>query len=105
MHERSRIYYVREQTRKKKKRCLAESAFTSHFYTPGANLTYLAPPGQSFISAIVFIGTPPPCKKNLSPKEYWFGLCKMHGFHGNPLCTSQVWGVPKNQSYLTCYLS
>ena len=27
-------------------------------YTPGANLTYLAPPGQFFMGAKSFIGTP-----------------------------------------------
>ena len=77
------------------------------FNTPGANFTYLEtnppppppPPRQFFMGAIVFQ------KKVCPPKNIGLGYVKIHGFHGNPLCTLQVGGVPRIQSYLTCYLS
>ena len=71
------------------------------FNTPGANFTYLEtpPPQQFFMGAIVFQ------KKVCPPKNIGLGYVKIHGFHGNPLCTLQVGGVPRIQSYLTCYLS
>ena len=75
--------------------------------TPELISPTLHPLGQFPIGAIVFIGTPPPppMRKIFVPKNIGLGYVKIHGFHGNPLCTSQVGGVPKNQSYLTCYLS
>ena len=74
--------------------------------TPGANLTYLEPPRTIFHGCHSVHWEPPDPKKNVCPpKNIGLGYVKMHGFHGNPLCTSQVGGVPKIHSYLTCYLS
>ena len=52
--------------------------------TPASNLGYLAPPGQFFIGAKLFIETP--CmRKEVVLKNFGIGYVKMHGFHGNPL--------------------
>ena len=40
------------------------------YFTPASNLTYLAPPGQLFMGAKLFSGTPR-CIKNVSNKFIW----------------------------------
>ena len=53
------------------------------YVTPGANLTYLAPPGQFFMGAKSFIGTPEMQIIFVLKDKLFCIMKKMHGFHGN----------------------
>ena len=51
---------------------------------PASNLGYLAsPPGQFFMGAKLFIGTPW-MGNECVPKKIGLGYVKLHGFYGNP---------------------
>ena len=51
--------------------------------TPASNLGYLAPPGQFFMGAKLFIGKPWMRKEGVL-KKFGLGYVKLHGFYGNP---------------------
>ena len=52
--------------------------------TPASNLEYLAPPGQFFTGAKLFIGTPWMGNEGVLKKQIGLGYVKLHGFYGNP---------------------
>ena len=55
--------------------------------TPASNLGYLAPPpppGQFFMGAKLFIGTPLDGKRRC-PQKNWFGLCEIAWFLCRPI--------------------
>ena len=54
-----------------------------HAYTTASNLGYLAPPGQFFMGAKLFIGTPWMRNEGVL-KKFGLGHVKLHGFYGNP---------------------
>ena len=52
--------------------------------TPASNLGYLAPPpGQFFMGAKLFIGTPWMGNEGVL-KKFGLGYVKLHGFYANP---------------------
>ena len=51
--------------------------------TPASNLGYFAPPGQFFMGAKLFIGTPWMGNESFL-KKIGLSYVKLHGFYGNP---------------------
>ena len=65
---------------------LGSCGFREDIYTPGANLTYLAPPPPQdnfFMGAKSFIGTPEMQRIFVLKDKLNCTMEKMHGFHGN----------------------
>ena len=66
-------------------------------YKPGrwgevvGNLIYLALLWRFLMHAKLFSGTPE-CEKRSPKIMNIFGLCKVHGFHGNRICDSRILG-------------
>ena len=58
-----------------------------HSYYPGIQIRLTCIPGQFFMGAKMFIGTP--LLQNEVLKNTGMGYVKMHGFHGNPLYDSR----------------
>ena len=54
-----------------------------HCGTTGANLTYLATPGQFYMSAKSFTGTTEMQRMAILKDKLACTMEKMHGFHGN----------------------
>ena len=60
-------------------------------YTPASNLGYLAPPpGQFFMGAKLFIGTPWMGNEGVLKKN-WFGLCEIAWFLCQPIANLRRW--------------
>ena len=51
--------------------------------TPASNLGYLAPPGQFFMGAKLFIGTPWMGNEGVLKKKFGLGYVKLHGFYAD----------------------
>ena len=63
-------------------------------YTPASNLGYLAHPGQFFMGAKLFIGTPWMGNEGVLKKN-WFGLCKIAWFLWQPIANLRRGSVLK----------
>ena len=71
--------------------------------TPASNLSNLAPPGQFFMGAKLFIGTSLDAKRRCLQKN-WFGLCENAWFPWQPIADLRLGVFLQKYSYLSCYL-